>query len=275
MRLPLVLLAALLLASRPAAQHAAAPAELLERVGRYVETYFATAGTILTRETIRIQAVDGNLAPREDARILVYELRIESAPGNLLPRMTRERMRAAGHVTPIPSETECFDPPDASIEPLAMLLPGRQKEFTFALRGDSGGRIVELEYLPALRKAPTVAWDGKCGRIDVNGSTRGRIRIEAATGTVLRVTERLDKPFSFVSPWNVFSSRGAISQTLDRFESSIEYEAVRFRDPEETLVLPKSARTVTVIHNGGVPRLVTLQSFDNYRRFMTGGRVVK
>jgi hypothetical protein len=73
----------------------------------------------------------------------------------------------------------------------------------------------------------------------------------------------------------VLANSGPVSQTVDRFETSIRYEPVTFRDPDETLLLPKSARTFAVIANGGVPRLLTLQSFDKYQRFVTGGRVVK
>ena len=40
-------------------------------------------------------------------------------------------------------------------------------------------------------------------------------------------------------------------------------------------MLPQAVRTLSLIHNGGVPRLLTLQSFDEYRRFITSGRVVR
>jgi hypothetical protein len=50
---------------------------------------------------------------------------------------------------------------------------------------------------------------------------------------------------------------------------------VKFRDPDETVMLPKSIRTLAIVYNGGIPRLLTLQSYDKYRRFVTGGRVLK
>ena len=40
-------------------------------------------------------------------------------------------------------------------------------------------------------------------------------------------------------------------------------------------MLPATMSTVTVIRNAGTPRLRTTQNFRNYRRFITGGRIVE
>jgi hypothetical protein len=50
---------------------------------------------------------------------------------------------------------------------------------------------------------------------------------------------------------------------------------VTFRDPDETLMVPASIESLTIVRNAGVPRLRTTQTFSNYRRFVTGGRIVK
>jgi hypothetical protein len=272
-----LLLVASLIAAPVIAQPslAPAPADLLARIGQYVEEYFRSARTIVSRETIRLQPVNGTMAPRESPRVLVYELRVESDPGNVLPSMTRRLVKASGDIAPTRADSECFDPPDVSIDPLARLLPERQKEFTFSVRRGSSSRVIEIDFTPVLRRAPVVMWAGNCARVDIDGSTRGRIWVEAGTGAVVRAEERLDKPFSFVSPPATGGNRLPIQQSLEQFESSVRYEPVRFRDPDEIVMLPKSARTLTVFYNGGVPRLLTVQSFDKYQRFVTGGRVVK
>ena len=92
---------------------------------------------------------------------------------------------------------------------------------------------------------------------------------------MVRIDKALDRPFQLVMPANVLAHREPTSQTIDRFETSITYKPVKFRDPDETLMLPQSVRTLSVIYNGGVPRLLTVHSFDEYRRFITAGRVVK
>jgi hypothetical protein len=40
-------------------------------------------------------------------------------------------------------------------------------------------------------------------------------------------------------------------------------------------MLPASIESMTVIRNAGVPRLRMTQTFSNYRRFVTAGRIVK
>jgi hypothetical protein len=56
--------------------------------------------------------------------------------------------------------------------------------------------------------------------------------------------------------------------------TTIRYKPVTFADPEETLLLPASIETLTVIRNADVPRMLRIQAFANYRRFVTEGRVV-
>jgi hypothetical protein len=48
---------------------------------------------------------------------------------------------------------------------------------------------------------------------------------------------------------------------------------VSFTDPDETLLLPESIDLVTVIRGAQSHR--KRQSFSNYRRFVTAGRIVK
>ena len=63
--------------------------------------------------------------------------------------------------------------------------------------------------------------------------------------------------------------------TIERADTSIRYRQVTFQDPEETLLVPSSIDTVTVIRNSGAPRVRKTQRFTDYRRFVTGGRIVQ
>jgi hypothetical protein len=63
--------------------------------------------------------------------------------------------------------------------------------------------------------------------------------------------------------------------TVERADSTIRYRRVRFDDPGETVMLPASIETLTIVRNAGTPRFRTTQVFSDYRRFMTGGRVVR
>jgi hypothetical protein len=62
---------------------------------------------------------------------------------------------------------------------------------------------------------------------------------------------------------------------LERADSSIRYQPVTFTDPDETVLLPSSIRSTTVFRNAPTPRMRVTQTFSNYRRFITGGRVVR
>jgi hypothetical protein len=255
------------------------PPELLDRIGRYVEDYYRRSRTIVGRETVRLQPLDAGLRPDGIARWLEFDLRIEWDGAGLQPTppaMSRQLTRTSGHLENAREVPDCFDPHASSIEPLGMLLPVSREAFKFRMAGTrDDGRVALIDYTPRERGTPRVEWRGPCASIRLNGQTDGRIWAELVSGKVLRIEERLSKPFQFVVPENVHSHSGPVSQTIDRLETAIRYEAVKFRDPDETLMLPKSIRTLAIVYNGGIPRMLTLQSYDKYRRFMTGGRVVQ
>ena len=62
---------------------------------------------------------------------------------------------------------------------------------------------------------------------------------------------------------------------VERVDTSIRYKPVRFTDPTETLLLPASIDRLTVVKNAGVPRMLMLQSFSRYRRFLTEASIVQ
>jgi hypothetical protein len=254
-------------------------ADLLERMGKYVEDYYARTRTIVGRETVRLQPLDASFRPEGISRTLEYELRIEwdgAGEAPTPPSMNRQLTRKSGRLENAFESPDCFDPHASSIDPLAIFLPDNRDEFTFTMKGlRDGGRVAMIDYRPVERGTPEVIWKGECASIKLNGQTEGRIWADVETGAVLRIDERLSKPFQFAIPDNFLSGRAPISQTLDRLETGIRYEPVKFSDPDETVLLPKSIRTLAIFYNGGVPRLLTLQSYDRYRRFMTGGRIVK
>jgi hypothetical protein len=67
---------------------------------------------------------------------------------------------------------------------------------------------------------------------------------------------------------------GSPYMTIERADSSIRYRRVAFTDPEESLLLPSSIDTTTIVRNSGSPRVRISQTFGNYRRFVTGSRLI-
>ena len=258
----------------------------LDRIGARVEQYYAHARSIVCTETVRIQPLDSSLVPEGPGRQLVYELRVSWEPpadpaSPPDPTVLRQivtidgRPPRAKDLLRGPRGLGCMDPKPVSIEPLAFLLPSRREEYTFKWAG--AGRIdgktsVMLEYQWISRRPPAVVWDDECVKFEVP-AVRGRLWADATTGDVLRIDESLMREFSMRPPRG--HARAGEQWVVERDESSIRYRQMAFHDPEESVMLPVSMNSITVIRNGAVPRLRIVQEFSNYKRFMTEGRLVR
>ena len=255
-------------------------AALLARVGRRVEQYFARAQSIMCRETVTIQMLQPDLVPDGGhIRKLVYELRIAWTPpaeagqapdANIL----RELVSIDGRPPAKSKDPDCFDPKAVSPEPLVMLLANRQAERVFKWAGEkrtSTGSTVTMDYRSVKRQPPEMTFQGDCASAELEGWWRGRLWIDAETAAVVRIDEHLTGPVDLPIPKS--ESRKwypATSLTFDRVDSSLRYAAFTFRDPEETLMLPQSFQVV----QAGTNRVRVTHTFTDYRRFVTGGRVV-
>jgi hypothetical protein len=158
-----------------------------------------------------------------------------------------------------------------------MLLPERQRQFAFAWA--RSGRMddrptISLEYHSVESDPPTVTWQEDCVSVELPGMTRGRVWADAETGDVLRLDESLTKTFEFPVPRDVQRRGVASTLAIERADTTIRYKPVRFQNPDETVMLPSSIESVTVFRRTGVPRLRTTQTFTQYRRFLTEGRIV-
>ena len=58
-----------------------------------------------------------------------------------------------------------------------------------------------------------------------------------------------------------------------REDTTIRYRNVIFSDPDESLLLPESIDILSVL-SGGLQSTRRSQVYSDYRRFVTGGRVV-
>ena len=269
-------------ASLSAAPPADVPA-LLARMGERIEDYFARAQSIVCTEVVVIEPVSTNfLSESGRARQLEYELRVswDAGDGTRPPdvKQIRELIRVDGRPPRANDEPECIGPDAVATEPLAMLLPGRQQENAFTWRGVQTierRASVMLDYLPLQRGAADVQFEENCVRVELPGRSRGRLWVDASSGDVLRLDSQMVGTFEFDVPQR-FQKRGAQStMVLERADSSIRYQPVTFRDPDESVILPATIRSTTVFRNSPSPRVRVTQTFSNYRRFITGGRVVR
>jgi hypothetical protein len=259
-------------------------AAMLARVGESVTQYYKRAQSIICVEAVRLQSVGADLlSDVSQPRRLSYELRVawEPPPAGGAPQATvlRQLLKVNGRAPRPKDQAGCMDPKSVSPEPLGMLLPEGQEEYTFTLagRGKQNRRAaIMLDYRARKAGPMTVTWTtDECFSVDLPGRSRGRVWIDVETGDVLRLDEHLTGMFDLTLPPRHRRSGGAVSLTIERLDSSIVYRPVTFTEPDETVMLPASIDTVTVVRNAGVPRLRTNQTFSNYQRFVTGGRVVQ
>ena len=126
-----------------------------------------------------------------------------------------------------------------------------------------------------MSKRPEITWKGECVTINVPAKTLGRAWVDVETGDVLRLDERFAGLFDVPIPWE-FQARGAArTMIIERNDTSIRYQNVRFSDPDETVVLPSTIDTLSVVRNAGTPRLRVTQTFSDYARFTTDSRIVR
>ena len=249
-------------------------AALIARVGEYVARYYGRAQTLVATETVVVQPVTGRLKPDGPARQIVNEMRIEWEPlVGSQPRALRELRNATGPRRG-PSNLDCLDPRSFTLEPLGFLLPSNRQQFRFSIgrvETIAGLRLQRIDYVPRAPGSPQVRWDGKCGWVDTFGRTRGSVWVNPATGEVLRFAERLSDRVDLPGP---AGDPNAPRFVAERADTTIEYKKFAFVDPDETLLLPARVESVTFIRNSGAPRMRVTRTFTEYRRFLTGGRVI-
>ncbi len=275
---------AVLAAGQPSGS-AAELVELLGRVGRSVERYYARAQSIICLETVSLRSLGYDLmADSTAARRLMYELTVawDSSGGGAAPaaRVQRKLIEVNGR-PPRPKDKQgCTDPTPVSPDTLELLLPAKQHDYTFKVAGTgriNGRKAVMLDFRARVR-GPIAAWAHEdrddCFHVDMPGRQQGRVWIDVETDDILRIDERLTGAVDVRLSPKETKSRLALDVTFERLDSSTVYRPVTFKDPEETIMLPASADSVAVVRNSGVPRQRTSQRFSNYRRFTTDGRVV-
>ena len=281
--LPVVLLlAGLALASAASAQTRGVDLDvLLARVGGQLERYFQRSQSIVSTETVSVRSFDRSMRSTGRPRRLAYERQVEwdaaGADGLGSVRIARELQSVNGRPPGPEDEDACLAPETEDDDPLSVLLPAGQLGFDFRLASVEivdGRPVARLSFTPIDVQPGEVEWDGDCVRIELEGWYGGDAWVDVESGDVLRLDRHLNRRFEFRER---AESPGASLRwnRLERDDSSIRYERIAFEDPDETLMLPRSIDHSWSIEGGGfIPRYFRTHRFSNYRRFVTGGRLV-
>jgi hypothetical protein len=252
----------------------------IDRVSAYVEQYYGRAQSVMAEETVMLEHLRSDLSSDGLARRLVYEMRMEWDPSAAEPRASvlRQLLKVGSRPAKPGSEPECLDPKGVSPEPLAFLLPDRRGRFLFREvgRGRAADQdAVTIDYRPAREEPPTITGDKQCISIDMPMRTRGRLWVHPETHAILRVDEYIVGMTDVRVPRALQSGSGwGLYVTVERSDTTTRYAPIRFTDPDETVLLPVQVQAVSVIRASGIQRLRVTQTYRNYRRFITGSRVL-
>lgn len=258
-------------------------ADTLRNVGRRIEQWYSRAQTVVSTETVLIQPLRADMTPDAFPRRLAFELRVAWDPENIGPlgvpavNVLRQIQSVNGRGAERDRDPGCMDPKPVSPEPLAMLLPARLSESEFSFAGTTRVNrrpAVMIDYRGIATIPPDIVWTKECVSVSLHGRSRGRVWVDAETHDVLRVDDRLVGRFEFDVPREHIRRGAAPSMVIERAESSIRYQRIEFDEPRESMMLPVSIDTVTVIRGTSTQRMRITQRLSNHRRFLTEGRLV-
>ena len=273
-----------------AAPQAPADVEALMRlVGERVAQYHRRAQTVMCVEQSTVQPIQSNLTPDGFSRTVESDLRVEvESDGETLPaaRVVREIRRINGRA---PRERDkkdragCTDPNPLSPEPLAFLLPAHRDEYRFvSLRNgkEKGRAALIIDFLSTNRTSRPELVEDERGHDDCFDwsppvAVRGRVWVDAMTHDVLRVDRRMDGPIDVRVPAQLQRRHNLPAWVvIERDDQTMRYQPVAFGDPDEVMLLPVSVESLIVVRSG-LQSTRRTETFRSYRRFLTGGRVVK
>jgi hypothetical protein len=289
-RITLILLAAVKVALATPAGAQAGPTvdELLSRVGERIAQFYKRAQHVIVIETSRVQPIDLSYSPQGFARLVESELRLEPEGGEAAgeARVVREVRKVNGRA---PREKDkknrdgCTDPNPLSTEPLAFLLPAHRSEYQFKAAGlakDRNRPAVRIDFASVNRNSKLELIEDKLGHEDCfdwsgDMASRGRVWVDATTYDVLRVERSVGGPANVRVPLRIQRRHNLDNRVvIMREDTTIRYRTVSFTDPDETLLLPESIESLSVL-SGGLQSTRRSQTYSGYKRFVGDSRVVE
>jgi hypothetical protein len=270
----------------PAQGEDARLAHILARVGEGVERYHRGMFGIRFVETVRREELNEDLMPKR-SKEYVYEgvtLRenLSDAEDDYFAG-TASRLKAVdGHASKRSGKDGAAEESAPNHEDfLNFLLPKFQGLYRFTFEGEEtlrGRRTLRVGALRPGGEEPRVEWEG--GSFVAFAPTRTTVWVDAETFDVLQIESHLVSAFEFDPPHAPGpgpAGRPGPSRRLryEREDYVVRFRPVRFKDPDQTLLLPEYAEWLTVIEGARRPRTRTTVSFANYQRFVSGVKVLE
>lgn len=261
---------------------------LMAQVSARVVDYYRRAQSAVWVESSIVQPIQRNWSPDGFARTVESEVRVEwyanvMLPGPTLIRSIRSINGRAPRDRDKNDRSGCTDPDAASRDPLAFLLANQRSDYRFlsVTEGKERGHpalVVDFRSVNRTSRPELIADPrGHADCFDWKGpvATSGRLWADANTFDVLRIDRHNEGPVDVRVPLKFQREyRLAPWVTIDRDDLTMRYQSVAFSDPDETIMLPESFSALTVLRSG-LQSTRRTETYNNYRRFLTNGRIVK
>ena len=258
---------------------------LLMQVSDRVAGFYNRAKNIVCIERSTVQPIDASHSTVGFPRTVESELHVESgtAPGEaVFVRNVRNVNGRAPRPQDSTDRAGCTDPNPLTPEPLAFLLPQHRSAYEFSPAGvgkDRNRTAHLVDFASVDRRSTPVLIEDPNGHEDCFDwagpvAVKGRVWVDADTYDVLRVDRRLFGPVDVKVPI-LLGRRYRFDPwvTLVRDDLTVRYQAVAFSDPDEVMLLPESITSLTMIR-GGLQSTRRSQTFSDYKRFVTKGKVL-
>jgi len=258
--------------------------ELLARVGERIADFYTKAQHVICTEVSTVQPIDLSYSSQGFARAVESELRLETDGGEV--RVVRDVRKVNGHA---PREKDqknrdgCTDPTPLSNEPLEFLLPAHRSEYQFKFAGLSKDRnrpVFQIDFASVNRRSNLELIEDPGGHDDCFDWTgpqvsRGRVWVDAKSYDVLRIERSVGGPVTVRVPVRIQRRHNLDTGVIIiRDDMTIRYRTVAFSDPDETLLLPESVYSFTVV-SGGLQSTRRSQVYSDYKRFVGDSRIVE
>jgi hypothetical protein len=265
-------------------------ARVLMRVGEAVERYHRGMFSLRFTETVRREELREDLTPKRSKEYVYESVTLRenlsadvddyfASTSSTLKSVDGRTAKAAGRGGP--KEKSWEESPPNHEDFLNFLLPKFQGLYCFSFEGEEtlrGRRAFRIAETRVGEEEPRVEWKGRS--FVAFGPTRMTVWVDAETADVLQIESHLVRPFEFDSPPSFSAGpfgRFGPSRRLryERDDYAVRFRPVRFRSPDQTLLLPEHAEWLKVIEGASRPRLRTTVTFTNYQRFVSGVRVIE
>lgn len=259
---------------------------ILDRVGEVVARYQAELFRISFTETLTQEELREDMTPKRSKEFvfdtLVSREALSDDEDDYYPKTVRRVRTIDGKPAKRAGREDAAA--GAAVSSLVFLLPKHRSEFQFALEGEErfeGRRAYRIRILRPGEGPPRVEWDERLVGFSfyVLAPSLNFLWVDAETYDVLRYESHLVEPFEFEGPRPISLGFGRVGASR-RFKYRVNDYAVsfrreRFKDPEQTLLVPVAAEWTRVIEGASKPRTRATLRFSNYQRFRSDVKIVE